>query len=168
MLLLPTDIASQMPFAELDRHLVPQAVTDSDPWRDYDGLLRHAKLRPTRQRLALAWILFSKRNRHVTAEMLHEEALKAKIQVSRATVYNNLHQFTDAGLVQQVAVDGTKAFFDTNTMAHHHFFLIGEHALVDIPAANVALGKVPEAPEGYEIVRVDVVVRIRRKRHRLK
>jgi Fur family iron response transcriptional regulator len=113
--------------------------------------------------MILAWILFSGGNRHVTAEMLYEEATKAKIPISLATIYNNLHQFTEAGLVQQIAVDGSKAFFDTNATAHHHFFLTGEHALVDIPAAEVVLDKVPDPPAGYEITRVDVVVRLRRK-----
>jgi Fur family iron response transcriptional regulator len=136
------------------------------PSRDYHRLLRRAGLRPTKQRLALSAILFSQGNRHLTAEMLHTEALAAKVPVSLATVYNNLHQFTEAGLVRQISVDGSKAFFDTNPTEHHHFFLVNEHALVDIPASDVVVGRLPVPPEGYEIARVDVVVRLRRKRAR--
>lgn len=136
------------------------------PSTRYHDLLRRAGLRPTRQRLALSAILFSQGNRHLTAEMLHTEALAAKVRVSLATVYNNLHQFTEAGLVQQISVDGSKAFFDTNPAEHHHFFLVSEHALLDIPASDVVVGRLPVPPEGYEIVRVDVVVRLRRKRGR--
>ena len=78
------------------------------------AMLRQVGLRPTRQRMALGWILFAKGDRHLTAEMLYEEATKAKVPVSLATVYNTLHQFTEVGLLRQVAVDGSKTYFDTN------------------------------------------------------
>jgi Fur family iron response transcriptional regulator len=133
------------------------------PWRDYEALLRDVNLRPTRQRMALGWILFSKGGRHITAEMLHEEATRAKIPVSLATVYNTLNQFTEAGLLRQIGVDGVKSYFDTDPSAHDHFFVDGEDKLMDIPEEGVVLDKLPEAPEGYEIARVDVVVRLRRK-----
>jgi len=133
------------------------------PWHDVKTKLREVGLRPTRQRMALGWILFAKGDRHLTAEMLYEEATKAKVPVSLATVYNTLHQFTEVGLLRQVAVDGSKTYFDTNASEHHHFFLESEHALVDIPGADVLLDKMPTPPEGYEIARVDIVVRLRRK-----
>ena len=98
------------------------------PWHDVKSMLRDVGLRPTRQRMALGWILFGKGDRHITAEMLYEEATKAKVPVSLATVYNTLHQFTDVGLLRQVAVDGSKTYFDTNVSQHHHFFVEGENA----------------------------------------
>jgi Fur family iron response transcriptional regulator len=113
--------------------------------------------------MALGWILFGKCDRHITAEMLYEEATKAKVPVSLATVYNTLHQFTDVGLLRQVAVDGSKTYFDTNVSQHHHFFVEGENDLLDIPHADVVVGKTPIPPEGYEVARIDVVVRLRRK-----
>ncbi len=125
------------------------------------GMLRESGLRPTRQRIALADILFADGNRHVSAEQLHEEALRARVPVSLATVYNTLHQFTEAGLLREVAVDGSKTYFDTNTSDHHHFFLEDENRVVDIPGEGLSIDNLPEAPEGMEIVRVDVVVRIR-------
>jgi len=131
------------------------------PWHDVKSMLRQVGLRPTRQRMALGWILFGKGDRHLTAEMLYEEATRAKVPVSLATIYNTLHQFTEVGLLRQIAVDGSKAYFDTNAAAHHHFFVEGE--LLDIPSAEVIVGKTPSPPEGYEIARVDVVVRLRRK-----
>ena len=133
------------------------------PWHDVKAMLRQVGLRPTRQRMALGWILFGKGDRHLTAEMLYEEASRAKVPVSLATIYNTLHQFTEVGLLRQVAVDGSKAYFDTNASAHHHFFVEGEDELLDIPSAEVMVGKTPTPPEGYEIARVDVVVRLRRK-----
>jgi len=133
------------------------------PWHDVRAMLRRVGLRPTRQRMSLGWILFAKGDRHVTAELLYEEATRAKVTVSLATVYNTLHQFTEVGLLRQVAVDGSKSYFDTNASEHHHFFVEGEDELVDIPGANVLLDKMPTAPDGYEIARVDVVVRLRRK-----
>ena len=126
--------------------------------------LKAAKLRPTRQRVALAGLLFAKGDRHVTAEQLHQEALSDKVRVSLATVYNTLHQFTEVGLLRQVAVDGSKAYFDTNNTEHHHFFIEEKNDLLDIPSSDVVVGKAPVPPEGYEIARIDVVVRLRRKR----
>jgi Fur family iron response transcriptional regulator len=134
------------------------------PWHDVKAMLRDVGLRPTRQRMALGWILFAKGDRHLTAEMLYEEAAKAKVPVSLATVYNTLHQFTEVGLLRQVAVDGSKTYFDTNVSEHHHFFIEGENALVDIPNAEAIVGKMPAAPAGFEIARVDVVVRLKRAR----
>jgi Fur family transcriptional regulator, iron response regulator len=133
------------------------------PWHDVKSMLRDVGLRPTRQRMALGWILFGKGDRHVTAEMLYEEATKAKVPVSLATVYNTLHQFTDVGLLRQVAVDGSKTYFDTNVSQHHHFFVEGENDLLDIPDADVVVGRTPIPPEGFEVTRIDVVVRLRRK-----
>jgi len=134
------------------------------PWHDVKEKLREVGLRPTRQRMALGWILFAKGDRHVTAEMLYEEATHAKVPVSLATVYNALHQFTEVGLLRQVAVDGSKAYFDTNNTEHHHFFVEDANDLLDIPASDVVVGKAPVPPEGYEIARIDVVVRLRRKK----
>jgi len=126
--------------------------------------LRDAGLRPTRQRVALGQLLYGRGNRHVSAESLHEEAIAAKVPVSLATVYNTLHQFTQAGLLREIAVDGTKTYFDTNISDHHHFYNEVDGNVTDIPSPNLSLNEVPEAPEGMEISRVEVVVRIRPKR----
>jgi len=134
------------------------------PWHDVNEMLQSVGLRPTRQRMALGWLLFGKGDRHLTAEMLYEEATMAKVPVSLATVYNTLNQLTEAGLLRQVSVDGTKTYFDTNTTSHHHFYMEGNHELVDIPDQNLMLQKMPAVPEGYEISRVDMVVRLRKKR----
>lgn len=127
------------------------------------GLMRKAGLRPTRQRLALAALLFNRGHRHISAEALYEEAILAKVPVSLATIYNTLHQFTEAGLLRELAVDGSKSYFDTNVHDHHHFFVEGDNAMLDIPADAVGIDKLPRVPDDMEIVRVDVVVRLRRK-----
>jgi Fur family iron response transcriptional regulator len=133
------------------------------PMHDVNEILQSAGLRATRQRTALGWLLFGKGYRHLTAEMLYEEAIQAKVLVSLATVYNTLNQLTGAGLLRQVSVDGTKTYFDTNVSAHHHFYIEGNHELVDIPDPKLLL-KMPDVPEGYEIVRVDMLVRLRKTR----
>ena len=134
------------------------------PWHDVNEMLQAAGLRPTRQRMALGWLLFGKGERHLTAEMLYEEATLAKVPVSLATVYNTLNQLTEAGLLRQVSVDGTKTYFDTNVSAHHHFYIEGKHELVDIPNSTFVAQNIPQPPEGYEIARIDMVVRLRKKR----
>jgi Fur family iron response transcriptional regulator len=133
------------------------------PFSDLKDKLRRVGLRPTRQRVSLGWLLFGKGDRHITAEMLFEEATRARVPVSLATVYNTLHQFTEAGLLRQLAVDGSKAYFDTNPTEHHHFFIEGDDVLIDVPAEGVAVGALPEPPEGLEIAGVEVIVRLRRK-----
>lgn len=127
-----------------------------------DKRVRDAGLRPTRQRVALADMLFAKGDRHLSAEELHEEALAAGVPVSLATVYNALHQFTNAGLLRILAIEGSKTYFDTNTSDHHHFFIEDDNIVLDIPPGRMGVGRVPEPPPGYEISRVDVVVRLRR------
>ena len=126
------------------------------------GRLRHAGLRPTRQRVELASLLFRDHDRHVTAESLHDEVSKAGVKVSLATVYNTLHQFTQAGLLRQVIVDAARSYFDTNTGDHQHFFLEDEGMLIDIPGETVTVSGVPAPPPGLSVDRVDVVVRVRR------
>jgi Fur family iron response transcriptional regulator len=124
--------------------------------------LRRARLRPTRQRLALARLLFSGEDRHVTAEGLHKEALAGRVRVSLATVYNTLHQFTGAGLLREVVVDSTRSYFDTNTGRHHHFYCENSQRLEDIPGDVVSVENLPTPPAGTVISGVDVVVRVRR------
>jgi Fur family transcriptional regulator, iron response regulator len=133
------------------------------PFSDLRDKLRRVGLRPTRQRVSLGWLLFAKGDRHVTAEVLYDEARRARVPVSLATVYNTLHQFTEAGLLRQLAVDGSKAYFDTNPTEHHHFFLEDEGEIVDVPAEGVTVGALPEAPEGMEVAGVEVIIRLRRK-----
>ena len=125
--------------------------------------LREVGLRQTRTRISLGSILFGKGDRHVSAEMLFEEACQASVSVSLATVYNTLHQFTEVGLLRQVAIESSKSYFDTNNTEHQHYYLEDRHELMDIPPTDVAVGKIPVPPEGYEIARIDLVVRLRRK-----
>jgi Fur family transcriptional regulator, iron response regulator len=123
--------------------------------------LRAAGLRPTRQRIALARLLFDGCERHVTAEQLHGEAVAAKIPVSLATVYNTLHQFTAAGLLREVVVEPGRSYFDTNAADHHHFFCESSGVLQDIPGQGVVVSGLPLPPDGTAIQRVEVIVRVR-------
>jgi Fur family transcriptional regulator, iron response regulator len=123
--------------------------------------LRAVGLRPTRQRLALVRLLLENGDRHITAEQLHGEAAAADIQVSLATVYNTLHQFTEAGLLREVVVEPGRSYFDTNTTDHHHFFCEATSKLQDIPGQDVVVSGFPLPPLGTEICRVDVIIRVR-------
>ena len=126
-----------------------------------EEMLRKAYLRPTRQRVALAELLFSKGERHISAEDLFEEAKQAGVDVSLATIYNTLHQFTDNGLLRAISIDSSKTYFDTNTGNHHHFYIESTNEVVDMPEGYVTIDNLPKPPEGMEISRVDVVVRVR-------
>jgi len=133
---------------------------ENRPYSQVIDRLRNAGLRPTRQRIALAKLLFDGCDRHVTAESLHGEALENTIRVSLATVYNTLHQFTDAGLLREIVVDSHRCYFDTNVDDHHHFFHEESGRLEDIPGDEVVVSRLPQAPAGQTVRRVDVVVRV--------
>ncbi len=128
-----------------------------------DKRVRDAGLRPTRQRVALAELLFAKGDRHLSAEELHEEAQAAGVPVSLATVYNSLHQFTEAGLLRILAVEGAKTYFDTNTSDHHHFYIEGENRIFDVEGGALSVNNLPQPPEGMEIANIDIVIRLRPK-----
>ncbi len=124
--------------------------------------LRTAGLRPTRQRVALARLLFEGDHRHVTAEGLHAEAKEGRHAVSLATVYNTLNQFRDAGLLREVVVAPGRSYFDTNTGHHHHFFVETDGELHDFPSDDVTIEGLPSPPKGTRLSRVDVIVRVKR------
>lgn len=125
-------------------------------------VLRGVKLRPTRQRIALARILFNDLGQHVTAEMLFAKAKSIKLPISLGTVYNTLHQFSDAGLLSKVNTNGSRIYFDTNTTPHHHFVTEQTGELFDIPQDSISVSCLQEAPAGTEIERVDVIVHIKK------
>lgn len=126
--------------------------------------LARAGLRPTRQRMSLAAILVGDgANRHVTAESLFAAAQKGGEKVALATVYNTLRAFCDAGLMQEITVDGTRSYFDTRTDDHPHFYWEDCAELEDAPADELEITRLPTPPAGAEVSRVDVVVRLRRR-----
>ena len=149
----------------MDQHVTSTVFSDgaTSATRDIGGLLKAAGLRPTRQRLLLGGLLFGAGDRHVTAEILHAEAVSSGERVSLATVYNTLHQFCNAGLLRELAIEGSKAYFDTNTSNHSHFYLEAESRLMDIAGNTVHVAGLPEPPEGMTISHIDVVVRLKRK-----
>ena len=122
--------------------------------------LKAVNLRPTRQRLALAKLLFARGNRHVSAEQLHDEAMDRQVRVSLATVYNTIHQFTAGGLLREVVIAPGRSYFDTNVEDHHHFYFEETGRLEDIPGDGLRVLDLPKAPRGTRVSRVDVVIRV--------
>jgi Fur family transcriptional regulator, iron response regulator len=125
-----------------------------------EAKLREAGLRPTQQRAGLARLLFGQGNRHVTAEMLHAEAANHKMAVSLATVYNTLNKFAECGLLREVAIEGSKTYFDTTISDHQHFYFENDGTLIDLPLGEQATVTLPKLPEGMKIARVDVLIRL--------
>ena len=137
--------------------MTPKSAEIATSW------LSGAGLRPTRQRLALAELLVGDgQHRHVTAESLFDAARTKGDTVSLATVYNTLRAFCDAGVLQEITVDGSRSYFDTNTHDHPHFYWEDEARLSDAPSDQLVIQRLPEAPDGVEIASVDVVIRLRR------
>lgn len=139
---------------------LPTARYQTPPTVNVSARLRDAGLRPTRQRCSLAALLFGQGDRHVSAETLHDEAHNAGVRVSLATIYNTLHQFQQAGLLRELAIEGQRSYFDTNTSNHNHFYVEDLGQLIDIPGDSVRVDGLPEAPEGMRISHIDVVVRL--------
>ena len=132
----------------------------TDLLNNIEERLREAGLRPTRQRLALAELLFGRGHRHLTAEQLHREARDAGLSVSLATIYNTLNQFTEAGLLRQVVTNGNYTFYDTNTAEHYHFYVEDSDRLIDIPADQIDLSGLPQLPDGKRVKGVDIIIRL--------
>jgi Fur family transcriptional regulator, iron response regulator len=131
-----------------------------------EAWLASGGLRPTRQRLALAGLLIGDGgNRHVTAESLHEATGTLDVSVSLATVYNTLRAFCDAGLMVEITVDGTRSYFDTRIDDHPHYFWEEDGRLTDAPNDAIRLAAAPSIPADAELARVDVVIRLRRRRN---
>ena len=133
-------------------------ITRSTDWLNAGGV------RPTRQRVALAALLVGDgKPRHVTAESLYEASSRTGERVSLATVYNTLRAFCEAGLIQEITVDGSKSYFDTRMDDHPHFYWEDDAKLSDAPAEELKIMQVPNAPDGTEIASIDVVIRLRKK-----
>jgi Fur family iron response transcriptional regulator len=143
-----------------DRSQIARSLPSHKPC--LTAVLRMAGLRPTRQRIALAELLFAGEHRHVSAEQLHAEAGASRVNVSLATIYNTLHQFRTAGLLREVAIDASRSYFDTDTSDHHHFYLEDEQRVIDIPTSAIVIQGLPEAPPGMVVTHVDVVVRVKK------
>ncbi|ACK52575.1 ferric uptake regulator, Fur family [Methylocella silvestris BL2] len=142
-----------------DQQKAPLGQLRGCPFHELRVKFAATGLRPTRQRLSLGWLLFSRGDRHLTAENLAEEAQASNVPVSLATIYNSLHQFSGAGLLREVAVDGTRTYFDTNTLIHHHFLIDG--TLVDIPEVKIDPLDLPPPPPGKRVAAIEVVVHLR-------
>ena len=135
----------------------PQCLDRAAKW------LVAAGLRPTRQRLSLAALIVGDgADRHVTAERLFAAAGARGERVSLATVYNTLRAFCGAGLLNEITVDTSRSYFDTRIDDHPHFFWEDSQKLTDAPSDQMQILRLPSAPEGCEVARVDVVIRLRR------
>ncbi len=154
-------LAAARSAGEASRPSTPRGDAGGCSFRNVRDRLHDAGLRPTRQRMALGWLLFGKGDRHVTAECLYEEAREAKTALSLATVYNTLRQFSEAGLLREIAVYGSRIWYDTNTGPHFHFYVEDKDELLDVPDDMVAVLKLPQAPAGMEILGADVIVRVK-------
>lgn len=126
------------------------------------AVLRQAGLRPTRQRMTLGQLLFLDQHRHVTPDVLYEEARFAGETLSVATVYNTLNQFAEAGLIRKICLNGERTYFDTDTGDHTHFYIAAEDRIIDIPPESISVGPLPAPPAGYMISKVDIMIRLER------
>ena len=127
---------------------------------DFNTMLRSFQLRPTRQRLQLCKILFNGEHRHLSAEQLRSEIRDHGSNMSLATIYTTLNQFTDVGLLREIKLEDGISYFDTNNTHHHHFYDTATGALIDIPHEEISINNLPSAPEGKDIERIDIVIRV--------
>jgi Fur family iron response transcriptional regulator len=159
-MVIPAEATQPRPEAEQSGHT--KGENDAIAWNGVHALLRSAQLRPTRQRELLAQLIFGHGHRHFTANKVYEEAMRTGMSISMATVYNSLKRFSEAGMLAQIGIDGQKTFFDTNVNAHDHFYIEDEQELFDVSDPGLTLQRMPTMPDGYEISRIEVVIRLRR------
>ena len=124
--------------------------------------LKDRGIRPTKQRMILAKLLFEKGNRHISAEDLYLEVKKEKRKISLATIYNTLNQFTNFGLIREVVVDQNKSLYCTNKESHYHLFIEDEDKIIDVPSKNINIDlNIPEMPACLNLHDVDITIKIR-------
>lgn len=147
-------------YSKLNSWMESRGLVQDEEAAIVSNVLRDVGLRPTRPRMTIGSLLFGSEDRHVTAEQLHAQVVLLGEQVSLATVYNTLHQFQRVGLLRELAVEGAKSYFDTNTSNHNHFFVEASGELIDIPGDSISVTGLPEPPDGMKIQHIDVIVRI--------
>lgn len=140
---------------------------DTEDARPGAAWLAAADVRPTRQRVLLANLLIGDgHHRHVTAESLYDAVRESGERVALATVYNTLKAFSEAGLLREITVNGARSYFDTDTSNHAHFYWEDTGQLADAghdtPAHEVIVSNLPSPPDGTEISKIDVVIRLKR------
>ncbi|MBN9061778.1 MAG: transcriptional repressor [Rhizobiales bacterium] len=123
-------------------------------------ILKRAGLRPTRQRIALGVLIYGDEHRHLTADHLHRQAIETGSPLSLATVYNTLSQFEKAGLIRKISLIRGRAYYDTDPGDHCHCYVEAEDRIIDIPRDRIRFTRLPEPPPGYEISKIDVVIRL--------
>ena len=134
-----------------------------NPLSDYNkaiNTLKKSNIRPTKQRIILAKLLFEKGRRHVSAEDLYDEVKNDDRRISLATIYNTLKQFSQIGLIREIVVDQNKSLYCTNNESHYHLYIEDEGKIIDIPTKNIDLN-IPSIPACLSLHNVDVIVRIR-------
>ncbi len=123
-------------------------------------LMRTKGVNPTQQRVEIAQVMFAE-PQHVSADQVLTMVNKQRALVSKATVYNTLGLFARKGLVREVIVDPSKAFYDPTMSPHHHFYNIDTGELMDVKHGELSMGELPVLPEGTVAEAVDVVIRVR-------
>jgi len=134
-----------------------------NPLNDYNkaiGTLKKNNIRPTKQRIILAKLLFEKGRRHISAEDLYDEVKKDDRKISLATIYNTLKQFSNIGLIREIVVDQNKSLYCTSNESHYHLYIENEGKIVDIPTKNIDLN-IPSMPACLKLHNIDVIVRVR-------
>ena len=130
--------------------------------QDIVELLREKGLRPTRQRIMIATLIFSGTHRHIIPESFADEITRHYGHIAIGTIYNTLRQFCDAGLLAQLSGLGDRLVYDTNLTCHHHFLDVDTGALTDVPAGQIGISGLPHLPDGFSLDAVDVTIRIKK------
>ena len=145
-------------------------VNTYKPLSDFNSAVRKLSsngIRPTKQRMILAKLLFENGKRHISAEKLYDEVKKDNRKISLATIYNSLKQFSSIGLIREIVVDQNKSIYCTNKEEHYHLYIEDEEKIIDIPKKNIDLN-IPQMPACMNLHNVDVIVRIRTLKENIK
>ena len=138
--------------------------------KEYIEKLRESGLRPTKQRIKICDVLF---NRESTFHFSISDLIK-QIQntdektISLATVYNTVHAFKKKGYLKEIALEGNKTHYDTNTSIHHHFYDEDTERLIDINDDAISVSNIPNAPSNKSIKGVEVLIRLANDYHKQK
>lgn len=122
--------------------------------------LRKRGWRLTAQRRVVAEVLDGD-HVHLTADEVHARAAQRLPEISRATVYNTLHEMVNQGEVVEVTTDIRAKRYDPNAHRPHHHLLCTECGSIrDVRPTGDPLADLPQSQTfGFTVSEVEVTYR---------
>ena len=132
--------------------------------RDVVAILEEHGIQPSAQRVAVAEFILGT-SEHPSADQVWSRVSARFPMISRATVYNTLHLFSERGLLRELVLAEGRVVFDPKVDRHHHFIDETTGSIHDVPWEAVKVSHI-DTLDGFDVHEYQVVMRGKRKRRR--